>query len=102
MMPARGGAALQLTGYTAGPGNSFDLGLDCYGIQSVGGFCAGPLAKLVPPNATATNLNNGQKSLVFSKVQTFAPAVTDFQIRSREEGPQKEGVVWDTGVIYLR
>ncbi|MSQ83880.1 MAG: hypothetical protein EXR77_13510 [Myxococcales bacterium] len=93
---------LQLIGYTGGGNNVFDLGLDCYGTIYVGGFCAGPLAQLVPPNTTSMTLGNGVKSPVFNKTQVFASPVADFQIRSREEGPQLEGVVWNTGAILLR
>ena len=93
---------LQLIGYTGGGNNVFDLGLDCYGTIYVGGFCAGPLAKMVPPNSTSMTLGNGVKSPVFNKTQVFASPVADFQIRSREEGPQLEGVVWNTGAILLR
>jgi hypothetical protein len=92
---------VQLTGY-APTNNSFDLGLDCYGIGTAGAFCAGPLGQLLPVNTAGVSLQNGVKSPLYTRQVTLAAPTNDFGIRSREQGAQAEGVIWNTGAIWLR
>lgn len=92
----------QLTGYTGGPGNTFDMSTDCYSVSNIGGFCVGPALQMWPPNTVLIKLGNGVKSPVYNRLITLTSPASDFEIRSREEGPQLEGIVWNTGVIYLR
>ena len=93
---------VQLEGYTAGQGHTYDAYNDCYGAQWRGNFCAGPAAALSPINDQNIQLSNGEKSPVYSKLVTLNKPANEFQIRSREEGPQKEGVIWKVGSFYLR
>jgi hypothetical protein len=95
-------AAVQLTGYTSGAGNTFDAYLECYGTQWQGAFCFGPEDELKPVNTANIQLNNNQKSPNYSYKVTLSKAHTNFSIRSREEGPQNEGVIWDTGSFLIR
>jgi len=92
----------QLTGYTGGAGNSFDLGTNCYAVGYEGYFCAGPGGQQQPPNTALINLENGVKSPVYTRQVTLAAPGSDFQIRTHEEGPQLEGVIWNVGAIWLR
>ncbi|MSP92257.1 MAG: hypothetical protein EXR79_10720 [Myxococcales bacterium] len=92
---------VQFTGY-AGGSDVFDLSQDCYGVTWLGAFCAGPLQKLQPPNPTTVQLGNGKKSPVYSQQINLGAPYSDFQLRSRERGPQKEGIIWNTGAIYVR
>ena len=91
-----------LTGYTAGKGHTYDLSFDCYGLKSKGAFCAGPNDFLVPAYGTQQSLGNGEKLGPTSKLVDLGKVWTDFQVRAREEGPQLEGIVWNSGVFLLR
>ncbi len=93
---------IQLQGYTAGKGNTYDAYADCYGAKWQGNFCVGPANKLKAVNHYNIQLNNGQKSPLYNKHVLLGQAYDNFQIRSREEGPQLEGVIWKVGTFYLR
>ncbi len=90
-----------LTGYCS-TGGSFDLGTNCYNVNNQGDFCYGPATQLIAPNTVAMSLTNGTKSPVFTRQVTLATPARDFQVRSRERGAQAEGVIWNTGAVYLR
>jgi hypothetical protein len=94
--------AVVLTGYTAGTGNTFDLGTNCYAVGYDGYFCAGPAGQQQSANTVQYNLANTQKTAVLTRQLTLAKPASDFQIRSHEEGPQQEGIIWNTGAIWLR
>ena len=93
---------IQLKGYTGGPGNTYDAFSDCCGAQWQGNFCVGPANKLQAVNDKNIELPNGVNSPKYSKHVGVGKVYTDFQIRSREEGPQLEGVFWQVGAFYLR
>ncbi|MBP48156.1 MAG: hypothetical protein CMH53_09495 [Myxococcales bacterium] len=94
--------AVVLTGYTAGAGNTYDAYSDCYGASWQGNFCVGPSTELKPVNNANIQLGNNQNSPTYNLSYSLSQPRSDFQIRSREEGPQDEGIVWDTGAILLR
>jgi hypothetical protein len=91
-----------LTGYTAGPGNTYDLSGDCYGFKSKGAVCAGPNDAQKPLYAVFKSVGNGQKHGPTTMAIPLGKTFSDFQIRAREEGPQKEGIVWNQGAFLLR
>jgi hypothetical protein len=93
---------LVLTGYTPGKGNTYDLFQDCYSMQHLGAFCAGPNDALVTPYDTDAHLSNGQTVGPLNKTVQLGKVWTDFEIRAHEEGPQLEGIVWDKGAFLLR
>jgi hypothetical protein len=41
-------------------------------------------------------------SPIYNRVVTLSKPASDFQIRSFESGTQPEGIVWNTGAIWLR
>jgi hypothetical protein len=92
--------AVKLTGYTAGA-DVFDLGTNCASTDTVGYFCAGPANGLAPPNTVGTTLKNGVAA-VYSRTVTLAAPTSSFLIRSRESGTQDEGIIWNSGTIFLR
>ena len=93
---------VQLTGYTSGGGHTYDAYTECYGVQWQGSFCVGPGTKLSSVASKNIQLGNNQKSPVYNASISLAGTYNNFQIRSREEGPQNEGVVWNKGAFLLR
>jgi len=91
-----------LTGYTAGKGHTYDLSFDCYGLKSKGALCAGPNDALVPAYAVQKSIGDGETIGPYTAKVQLGKVWTDFQIRAREEGPQLEGIVWNTGAFLLR
>ncbi len=93
---------VQLVGYTGGGNNTFDAYTNCYGASWQGNFCVGPSLELKAMNTADIQLSNGQSSPLYTQSFTMSQPRTEFQIRTREEGPQLEGISWKTGAILLR
>ena len=100
--------AVVLTGYDGTNGN-FDLGTNCYSVNGVDDFCAGPAAALAPPNTAYIQLANGVNSPSYTRTITLGATYTDFQVRARGYRGGggggfggNEGVQWKTGAIYIR
>jgi len=93
---------VRFEGYTPGKSDTFDAYTDCYGTQWQGSFCFGPTAEMYSMNTKNLSLSNGKKSSVYNRYIKLKKPASDFELRSREEGPQKEGVLWKEGAIYLR
>jgi len=53
-------------------------------------------------NTANISLSNGQNSPVYFRSFVLSKPRAEFQIRTREEGPQREGVRWNTGAILIR
>ncbi|HAN32268.1 MAG TPA: hypothetical protein DCQ06_11780, partial [Myxococcales bacterium] len=93
---------VRIRGYTAGKSDSFDAYTNCYGNDWQGSFCFGPSAEMYSMTTSNISLINGELSPTYNQVIKLKKTATDFEFRSREEGPQKEGIIWKTGKIYLR
>ena len=93
---------VRLQGYTASKSDSFDAYTNCYGSNWQGSFCFGPSAEMYSMTTKNISLVNGQNSPTYNQLIKLKKAANDFEFRSREEGPQKEGILWTTGKIYLR
>ncbi len=91
-----------LTGYSPNAKNTYDLTTDCYGMQHFGAFCAGPNDALQPPYDSVAYVSNGQVDGPLTKYVNLGKVWKDFQIRTHEEGPQLEGIVWNAGAYLLR
>ena len=91
-----------LTGYTPSKKDTYDLFDDCYSMQHLGAFCAGPNDALAPPYDTPAHLSQGQTVGPLNKLVQLGKVWTDFEIRAHEEGPQLEGIVWNQGAFLLR
>ncbi len=91
-----------LVGYTPGKGNTYDLTGDCYGFKHTGAVCAGPNDAQHPVYPSFKSVGNGEKMGPSTFAIALGKVYSDFQIRAREEGPQLEGIVWNSGAFWLR